>query len=1105
MRRLLVLLFVAIGLAGSLCGQESDSVPAATIEQLKSRLKTLESDGTVPEASRLTAVSHLQDAIGFLEKKEQFERREAEYRTVLSEGAAEIGQMQAEGAVIDQSQNASLLPSNISKSSSMSQIEEAIAQEQAALASARSELNAIESKSKEEQSSPAMIRDRMIAVKAELDEVDSLLREPSASNNETVDEAKKMALQSRRDSLVAETRMLEQEFLSYDIRIARAGAAGNLAKKRVQLINDRIEAIQALANAQLSSGVDRAETLLRRVRDSEPVANASAAGLIEELENLISETRRVSNQFEDTTTRRQEREVLLREISDDFADVRRQIEMGGLEGSFARILLERVRSLPRALEQRQLLREIRQDLTDTQRRLYFLENSSVSGNPERGASNSADAGETGLLQRDVQYLESARKQLKQDLAANYRRLIRELGELDLVENQIDQESAEYREFLTEQLFWERSSPMIDGGTFRAIFPGLAWAFGPERVSEFVDQLSAFPAGFYIALAVLLAGIIGLRGKFKAELLAAGDQTRRISTDYYLNTIKAFVLTVLLALPLPLALSALGLAFRIHPGATEWSFGMGTALLAIGLFLLIVQFTKEMSAEKGLGEYHFKWDPSNLARVRKLFRRLVPIYIPLSLILSLIIAESSPEHVNGLGRLAALLMVIGTGAVFLLFARPGLDGKTNQVKPASYFFCGKGPFWFIAFVTLGLTVLLLIGFVVTAMILMIEFQASVLAIYAAFVIYGLVLRWFEIKERRMALVEAIAERRSRQEAAEEDEEDVHESEEMLIDEAEKDQRLNLVQVGEQMRNVIRFLVGTALVTTLWYLWTEPAPVLTGLSGIQIVGSFSIADLAVTLLATGVTVSITRNLPGLLEILVFRRLEIAPGTRTAVTTLAQYGVIAIGLAVVSQQVEIDWSQFGWIAAALSVGLGFGLQEVVANFICGIILLFERPIRVGDVVKVAGVSGTVSRIQMRATTIVNWDREEFVVPNKEFITGSLLNMTLSSPINRVIIPVGVAYGSDTEEVLRILSEVARDTDGVMEDPAPVITFEGFGDSSLDFTIRAFLPTRENRLGVITELNRQTDKRFAEAGIEIPFPQRDLHVRTVEEGIQLRSDTKP
>ena len=125
-----------------------------------------------------------------------------------------------------------------------------------------------------------------------------------------------------------------------------------------------------------------------------------------------------------------------------------------------------------------------------------------------------------------------------------------------------------------------------------------------------------------------------------------------------------------------------------------------------------------------------------------------------------------------------------------------------------------------------------------------------------------------------------------------------------------------------------------------------------------------------------------------------------------------MIAAAAAFLFQTLGVDWSQFGWIAAALSVGLGFGLQEVVANFVCGIILLFERPVRVGDIVTVDGIDGVVSRIQIRATTITNWDRKEFVVPNKQFVTGTVLNWTLSNPMNRIVIVVGVAYGSDTEQ---------------------------------------------------------------------------------------------
>ncbi|MGE9269875.1 MAG: mechanosensitive ion channel family protein, partial [Verrucomicrobiales bacterium] len=223
--------------------------------------------------------------------------------------------------------------------------------------------------------------------------------------------------------------------------------------------------------------------------------------------------------------------------------------------------------------------------------------------------------------------------------------------------------------------------------------------------------------------------------------------------------------------------------------------------------------------------------------------------------------------------------------------------------------------------------------------------------------------------------------------------------------------------------------------------------------------------------------------------------APGVRYAVTTLGKYAVGAVAILLATQALAVDWSQFGWIAAALSVGLGFGLQEIVANFVCGIIVLFERPIRVGDIVTVGEVTGTVSRIRMRATTITNWERQEFVVPNKDFITGSLINWTLTSPLNRITLNVGVAYGTDTRLARRMLGEIAEEHPCVMEDPGPLVSFESFGDSTLNLCLRCYLPNMDNRMKTITELHEEVDRRFSEAGIEIAFPQQDLHVRTLPE----------
>ncbi len=183
---------------------------------------------------------------------------------------------------------------------------------------------------------------------------------------------------------------------------------------------------------------------------------------------------------------------------------------------------------------------------------------------------------------------------------------------------------------------------------------------------------------------------------------------------------------------------------------------------------------------------------------------------------------------------------------------------------------------------------------------------------------------------------------------------------------------------------------------------------------------------------------------------------------------------------------------LSAATSLGIGFGLQEIVANFISGIIILFERPIRVGDMVTVGDSVGVVSRIQIRATTILTRDRQELLVPNKEFITGRLLNWSLTDQITRLVIPVGVAYGSDIPLSMKIITEVAENNEYVSKDPQPFVTFESFGDNSLTLILRAFTDSVDYRLKAVSTLHEEINRRFNEAGIVIAFPQRDLHFDT-------------
>jgi potassium efflux system protein len=254
--------------------------------------------------------------------------------------------------------------------------------------------------------------------------------------------------------------------------------------------------------------------------------------------------------------------------------------------------------------------------------------------------------------------------------------------------------------------------------------------------------------------------------------------------------------------------------------------------------------------------------------------------------------------------------------------------------------------------------------------------------------------------------------------------------------------------------------------------------------------TVLDLGLALAFAAGTVILLTRLPGFLEILLLRRSQMSSADRYAVTTVTSYVVAATGILLVLGTLGASWSQLQWMAAGLSVGIGFGLQEIVANFISGLIILFERPIRVGDTVTVGDTDGVVTRIRIRATTIRNFDRKELLVPNKEFITGRLLNWSLSDPVTRILLVVGIAYGSDVDKALAIMRRLAQEHAHVVDDPPPFVTFDTFGDNALTLTLRAYVESVDVRLTTITELNRAINREFAKAGLSIAFPQRDVHL---------------
>jgi len=329
--------------------------------------------------------------------------------------------------------------------------------------------------------------------------------------------------------------------------------------------------------------------------------------------------------------------------------------------------------------------------------------------------------------------------------------------------------------------------------------------------------------------------------------------------------------------------------------------------------------------------------------------------------------------------------------------------------------------------------------------------------------------------------------------------------------------DLATINTQTRRLVEYSLAVACALAVWCAWVDVLPALGSLNATvwrttgpviteentpngkrlevrEQLREIKLADLLLAAVILATTVIAAKNIPGLLEMAVLQHLPLDAGARYAVATVCRYVITIVGLLLCCGMLGVGWSKVQWLVAAMGFGLGFGLQEIFANFISGLIILFERPVRVGDVVTIDGVTGVVSRIRMRATTVTDSDRKELIIPNKEFITGRVLNWTLTDPVNRVVINVGIAYGSDTQRAAEILLKRAQDHPNVLDDPPPRVSLESFGDSALNFVLKCFLPNMENRGTVIHELHMAIDREFREAGIEIAFPQQDVHVRSID-----------
>jgi potassium efflux system protein len=846
------------------------------------------------------------------------------------------------------------------------------------------------------------------------------------------------------------------------------------------------------------------------------LAGASFAQQPDPLSSIAAENARLVAQIAAGATARdgasaelEELRKAQRDLAEGMQRIERRAQVHVLGGEFAQTLIERRRQLPTP-ERFTAARDARARL------LAATSDANLRAEGELGGLADLDAAAAKRLaaaqppipeaqrphvQAAARERLAAQRDLLTRLAELQQALLVALRETDEAERELVRQGQAARAELTQLLFWIPARPSTEA--VRRLALALAWTASPAnwRAAAAVLGEESARRPFWPAVAVLIAvGLYAGRGRLQRGLGSLAPAAVTYGRYRIGHTLAALAITLALAAPGPIVLSTAASLLGSAADAQPFPQALGDALGIVARLLLALSAFGWLLDRRGVAVGHFGWDEASLAFAARALRRFTALVVPLLFLASLNGLDHAPyANRESLGRLAFSVAMIALAAFLVhVLRRKSPPMERLRARAPRTWTVQLHSVWFGALVAVPLAAAALAaaGYFVAAGYIFGRTLESLFLVLGASMLYGLIALWVQVQRSHLArLRDEAAARPAAAGAAGEARSEIAQA---------PPPRLDLAAIGEEMRSLLDLFITLLLLGGLWWVWRDAVSILSVITDYELwrytdtvdgkevthpltVGGFLLASLVGVVTAVAV-----RNVGALLDIVLLQRLEMQADANYAIKVMTRYALAAAGVLLASDILGIGWSDVQWLIAALSVGLGFGLQEIVANFVSGLIVLAERPIRIGDVITVGDVSGTVARIRARATAVVDFDNKEVIIPNKAFITERVTNWTLSNQTTRLLLKVGVAYGSDVALVQRVVLEAVRSNPDVLPAPRPSVLFMGFGDSSLDFEIRAFVDSFDKRLRVQHEINSAVDRVLREHGIEIPFPQRDLHIRS-------------
>lgn len=1064
-------------------------------QQLNKRIEAIQAQANTPE--NLKVLDTLMSAQGQLEKTLEFEQQTEQYRKLVETFPERSTQL-------DQQINKFAL-TEFPDYSKLDQdgLREAVRQQDAKLKqleqsrnSRKSEQLDIEKGIDEFSSRSAKLREQ---IKQEEQALQQLEEQAGTSQQQLLH-------QITHQYYVSQLTMLEAEQLS-------AGNRRTLVKQQIQLLNLEIDARQAYRNnlqreisrlLRIDANSDSAEDVDQTISDFDTDQPEILRQLNASNKRFLAALTDISNQSEQIQQRIEQTEKQISKVEKTATDLQNMSEWLKLSPAFSENLRTQINRLPvnppiddldKEIAQNQIKKYEYQQLRDT-----IADPSTLPG--------SGELTEEQKLQERALF--ESNQLLLDKLIDNTDALIYQQATLKVSYERLNNNLNELKAQATKQLFWAPDTNPLSLNLIVSTWDKLKWFFSPYQWMGFlkfpasVDKLPMFIA--LTVIAVLIGGLSWTRKRWKRHLADTSKKIGKVTQDKFRYSYGNIFLSFCFAWPIPLTVGLVGLMFT---EAWQYPFvhHIGQAL-TVPLALVVYCFIRELVRENGLLISHFDWETDRVHRCFRHYQQLLWIYLPLMVIQNFTQLYSDIDVNATLGRLAFVVSNIAVSYFLWKMYRekiPMTYGDLPEGKPH----IGHHLFWWVLIlIPQGLNYSTLNGYLSSSQSVMQKLELSAVIGVVTLLIYYLIKRLMLIQKRRLAFERAKAKRKEiiaqRMAEVEEDKDEHHHhhaSSEMQIDVEEPE--VDLDKISAQSLRLLRSLLLLIYLAVLSNVWSDFIQAISylgdvtlwdvssNIDGIDELSSISLKHVLLAILAFWLTAILARDLPGAMELLILQHLELSLGTGYAITSLTRYVAIFMGIIVGSGLIGFDWSKMQWLIAALGVGLGFGLQEIFANFISGLIILFEKPIRIGDTVTIRNLTGVIAKIQTRATTIVDFDRKEVIVPNKAFVTEQFVNWSLSDPITRVTLSISVNYAANTDLVTKLLFEATDECELVLDNPAPEVFFLTLTADSQNFEVRAYAAETAHRLRLTHDLHNRIKNKFNANGIQIANPQLEIQMK--------------